>query len=271
VVEARFIGGVGRCGTSLLIKICSLHPEVAAFYEPRFISDPSGLVDYVRGNIGLARFRRMMGSPFLNNLIQGLKETTKSLMRPYSGEAVMRILDETMNEEDRLEDARAFTLALLSLPGRRYWVEKTPHTVRYVDVLHDMFGEGLRYIHAIREPKDMLASFLTVRWGPKDALHFAQFYREIMADAEKTFRKVPPRCYRVVELETLVAQPQNVIPSLFGFLEIPCEPGWVTKAAGSISPADAHVGRYVRELSLDEQDRVNLSCRDVYETWRQRA
>jgi len=42
-----FIGGTGRCGTSILKDTLALHPEAASLpFEYRFIIDPDGIVDF---------------------------------------------------------------------------------------------------------------------------------------------------------------------------------------------------------------------------------
>jgi len=270
---ARFIGGTGRCGTAALGEAFNRHPKTIYFREPRIVPDPGGLAVYVRGVVTLERFKAAMLSDGYRDLTMGLAENGlghDEIQAAYAWKDVERLLD-AMTGIDRIEDARRFLLALFGRAGKPYWVDKTPHTVRYVDLLYQMFGEGLRYIHLIREPRDVVSSLKPCSWGPKGVDRFCTWYEAIMGDARQAYGQVPPECYLVLEMEEMVQQSHSVVPRAFDFFEIPAEPGWLFDVAKAIRPSDAHVGRYVDDLSRKEQREVSERCRPLYLWWKGKA
>jgi len=44
-----FLGGTGRCGTTLLSRLISSHPALTTIPESRFLVDPGGIFDFVSG------------------------------------------------------------------------------------------------------------------------------------------------------------------------------------------------------------------------------
>jgi hypothetical protein len=274
MIEARFIGGTGRCGTAVLGSIVNAHPETIYFREPRFICEAGGLADYVHGAVTLEQFRHSMLPDFYRTLIAGLAENgvpAEAIQAVYAWEDVEGVLHDTMTGKDRIQDSRRFILTMFSRFPMPYWVEKTPHTVRYVDLLYQMFGDGLRYVHLIREPKDVLASLMRQRWGPGGVDRFCLWYLKIMGDARAAYEQVPQRCYTVVEMEKMARRPQDVVPALFTFFEIPADPDWLFDAIKTIRPVDAHIGRYTDDLSRSEQQHVNDECGPLYLWWKGKA
>jgi len=265
----QFIGGTGRCGTSVLGIAFGTHPDVAYFGEPRFINDPGGLYDYLLGRVTSKQFREKMLREFYQ--ILSIRVAPESWASAYTWEAVRQVVDEEVTGQNRIGDGLRLLLALFGLAGRDYWVEKTPHTVRYVDLLYRMFGDDLRYLHLIREPKDILASLMHQKWGPKGTGNFCIWYNEIMGDARTAYGKTPQGCYAVVEMEELVRQPQNVLPWIFRFFEIPADPDWLFDVIKTIRPADAHIGRCAADLSRREQQEINDKCSPLYLWWKGKA
>jgi len=293
-VTARFIGGTGRCGTAMLGAVFAAHPETTYFREPRFISDPGGLAEYVQGKTSLAEFKRRMGRHFWRSLVNKTRlqrelstqdiRTVNLAREPYAGrkssgelsiqdvyapDEVERVMDETMDGQDRAEDGRRFLHKLFSLAGSPYWVEKTPHTVRFVDTLYKMFDGQMRYLHLIREPKDIFASFLQQRWGPKNVSGFTGWYSMIMTEASVAFQQVPRRYCKVVEMEHLAASPCDVLPEVFAFFEIPAEPGWIFDVSKTISLRDAHIGRHANEITRDAKHEIDRVCGELYAWWKE--
>jgi len=269
-VTARFVGGTGRCGTAILGAVLADHPETTYFREPRFINDPGGLADYVQGRVTLEAFQRRMVRQFRKNLVNKLETIEGPSVRDtYTPAVIEAILSETMDGQDRAEDGRRFIQALFSQIERPYWVEKTPHTVRYVHVLYQMFDRQMHYLHLIREPKDVFASLLCQGWGPKRVPAFINWYTAIMSDASIAFQQTPRQCCKVVEMEHLVANPCNVLSDIFAFFKIPAEPGWIFDVSKKVSLQEAHIGRYASELSRDAQYAIDRACGELYIWWKE--
>lgn len=266
-MTARFVGGTGRCGTALLGSVFTAHPEVTYFREPRFISDPDGLCDYLWGEISLDRFKDMMLRRFRRNLVAKLAMVeTGPVHEIYSEDVIGALLNETMDDEDQFADGRRFVEGLFALMGRPYWVEKTPHTVMHVDLLHRMFPE-MRYLHMIREPKDVYASLLHQHWGPKSVSGFIVWYSRIMRQARRAYDEVPGENYKVVSLEALVCNPLTVLQSILEFMEIPFDVDWLSQAV-TIDPGKGHVGRHEKEITMKDGRTIDMGCRELYLFWK---
>jgi len=254
----------------MLGAVFAAHPKTTYFREPRFINDPSGLVAYVQGRITLEAFQSQMIRQFRKNLVIKLETIESSSVRDtYTPEAIKAVLSETMDGRDRAEDGRRFIHGLFSLANTDYWVEKTPHTVRFVDTLYKMFDGQMRYLHLIREPKDIFASFLQQRWGPKSVSEFTGWYSMIMTEASVAFQQVPRRYCKVVEMEHLAASPCDVLSDIFAFFEIPAEPGWIFDVSKTINLRDAHIGRHANEITRDAKREIDRVCRELYTWWKE--
>lgn len=273
---ARHIGGTGRVGSALLGSCLAMHPDVVYFREPRFICDAGGLYDYLTGEVTLVQFEERMINHFRHNLTTKLKMMWEDsfIDEVYSKDEIVSIFnDPPWESDDRFVGGHAFIERLFGamMITRRYWIEKTPHTVRRVDLLYKMFGEGLRYVHLIREPKDIAASLLHQKWGPKKPETFVHWYKEILRDAQRSMLQVPAECYLVVGMETLVQHPHATLERVLRFFEIEYDVDWLHQAASGITQKQAHIGRYERDLSFRARVMIDQDCGDVYRWWRERG
>jgi hypothetical protein len=175
-----------------------------------------------------------------------------------------------MRGEGLIMGGRKFVERLFGAARTDYWVEKTPHTVKYANVLYLMFPK-LRYVHMIRDPRDVFASLKRQHWGPKRVWDFVRWYLDVMGTADRAAKQIPGKCYLTVKMETLVRQPHATVGRVMRFFEIPYTPEWLRSAAGRIDPDRAHVGRGEAELSRVERKTVERECWPAYEKWRERA
>jgi hypothetical protein len=119
-----FIVGMPRSGTTLVERIISGHPEVAA----------GGEIDYMRGPLRRG-FERLTGSPFPLGFEKVAERERVGLVAPYGR---------------RLE--------IIGL-GSRYVTDKTPGNFHLLGLLHLLFT-GCRIIHVKRDPLDTCFSIL---------------------------------------------------------------------------------------------------------------
>lgn len=263
------IGGTGRNGTSVLSDVFASHPDVAAFGETRFFSDPGGLADLVEGRASLPDFRRAMTTVWWKRFPAPLRKAGA-----YTSESVGDLIDATLGQGVDAARAGAFVRALFGAgaqaAGRPRWCEKTPHSIRFADLWLRLFPQGY-VIHALRNPADVCASMLRQRWGPKRVDEFPAYYRRVMARAWTAYRRADRDRYRVVRLEHIVAQPQAMVAALFEFAGLDAAPEIVAPAAALIRPEKAHVGRKTGELSRSERRLIAARCGDLYQQWLEAA
>lgn len=259
MVNSRFIGGVGRSGTSLLGDLLAFHPNVTYFHETRFITDPGGLCDYVEGKIGATRFKKNFLTRFRPVMIRGIKARSGK----YHSRSVLEFFfSHLFHGRQRARAASDFINAIFTWDDN-IWVEKTPHSIVRVKTLHKIFP-NMRYIHMIREPKDIFASLKTKKWGPKTASGFVEWYNDLMSRAWK--QRLHYRKYKVLSLERLASYPLAVIPDTLYFLcELPMKGFDIQRALAFIS--DPHIGRWKKELTEDEIKMIDSGCQKWYEKW----
>ena len=169
-------------------------------------------------------------------------------------------------------DAFAAIVSLIEeSSATKYWVEKSPSNERFVDILEIQFSGRARYIHIIRDPRDVVASWLQRR--PKAA---NQRSSQIIAICHQwawsaylamVRAKSMPNRYRVIQFEQLVSSSETTMNDVANWIGIEsCDS--LTKAtrrgklqqinsstpdnmpAGSVSSGP--IGRHTDHLSVIE-------------------
>ena len=107
--------------------------------------------------------------------------------------------------------------------GKARWAEKTPEYTLILDFIDELFPDA-RYIHVIRDGRDVVASFRE-RWGYLAAIRVARgvWVRHVRA-ARDFGRRVARERYTEIRYERLVAEPERVLRELFRFLDEPWDP-----------------------------------------------
>jgi hypothetical protein len=130
-----------------------------------------------------------------------------------------------------------------------HWVEDTPYNLVYADHLLSTFA-GSRFIHVYRDPRDVLASYLTKVWGGDD---FEMTARRLAALYRQWFRvrdRLPNGKFIEVGLEDLVKDPQGVLTQIGEVAGFPFDDKML-----SVSLDRANSGRW-REIPADKLDRA---------------
>lgn len=195
-----FIGGTGRCGTTLLRRCLGKNTKAAALPgELRIVVDPGGLMDLYRdlteawgpyrSDYAVWRFGRLMQEV----TSRGGKRYTGHRMDQWVGrDAYWEILEDFLEELVRHESRGTWTGStpgretiyeagplhphemavcisefLAALFGQRSrhaiaWLDDTPYTIRHMKKLWTIFP-SMRMIHIVRHPYDVLASYNRIR------------------------------------------------------------------------------------------------------------
>jgi hypothetical protein len=143
-------------------------------------------------------------------------------------------------------------------------VEKSPHTCAVAHILYKMFPD-IKYIHAVRDPKDICCSMVPLPWGPNSVTEFIQSYQAGMKKTLLSLKALPHQQLLTVELEILVEKPDETIKALCDFLNLPYSSRELSQFVHIIkSPADANIGRHLRELSQKEAETIEKYCGELY-------
>lgn len=270
-----FVGGSGRSGTTMLGRIFGGHPHVLYFQEPGFLSHSGGLFDLARGKVNYSDFKKNMLSTFRAKLPYKYRSDPQKKGLPvYTEEAVEKILRSAFESQaDQLESYRKFVSDLFDLGvrarGKKYWVEKTPHTIMMAPFLYMLFPE-MKYIHILREPKDTYCSLLKQPWGPKQVDDFVRWYCYIMNVAYVAQRKIPPANYYVISVENLITNLHEAIRDILAFVSIESSAEIIDMCASKVHPEELHIKRWLEMLSGDEAALIDKNCGELYGLWKQR-
>ncbi len=116
---------------------------------------------------------------------------------------------------------RGAFLAMLTLHAERLGAdrvgEKSPHHCRHVDDIRRLLPAA-RFIHVLRDPRDVVASRLQVPWTRASHLSLARSWVKDHARHRRHLESLPPAVYTEVRLERLIADPEGELRRLCGFL-----------------------------------------------------
>jgi len=233
--SATFICGHRKSGTTLLLNLLDLHPQLCVFppdsgffygyyppYETGDYSDDekqSRVIDVMYGNFrnDLEKLEAWKGRTFpfdelsrrFRRRMEGVSCTAKNLLL----EAICAYRDTAgTTSEDRI----------------RRWVEKTTSTEIYASVVFDWFPEA-KFVHLIRDPRDNFAS-LKSGWSARyqDQNDTIERLLQSMIDrgglglklAALNAERYGEHRYRVIRYEDLTRRPEAVMTELCAFLGI---------------------------------------------------
>ena len=270
-----FIGGTGRSGTTALAMAFQKDPRFAVFIEPRFIVFPGGLMDYVVSkSITRGEFIENMEDNFLPQMVRHIEghQILPNGKAVYNAKLV-RQTDYTAGRFTRLraEYARLFTIGLLGEIhkhlGSRRIVYKQPHIIVWAGYLQWIYPTS-KFIHIIRDPRDVCSSILERKWGPRTVDAFPAYYNKLLDDAFGAKLMVPYNRYIVVSLEALIAEPEQMMQRLYLFVGEKGPFRKVTKQMTEwISPDLGHIGRYADDLTTKQAQFIQAECGENYQRW----
>jgi Sulfotransferase family len=203
VAPAPFIVGATRSGTTLLRLMLDAHPDMAIPSESHFIPDlikayrlesasPERLAEVVTAH-------RRWGDFHLD--AEELRERFRAIDPINPGDAI-----------------RAFFELYAEREGKSRWGDKTPGYVREMHRIESVLPEA-RFIHLIRDGRDVALSVLGMNWGPSTVPEAAFRWKKRILRA----REQVPRIDHYVEVryEDLVLDTGATLRRVCEFIELP--------------------------------------------------
>jgi hypothetical protein len=126
-------------------------------------------------------------------------------------------------------------------PDARYLCERTPVHALHLELISAIYPDA-RYIHIIRDGREVARSLLVQDFGPDTVTEAAAEWREAVSSARVA--TLPPERYREVRYERLAADPEPELRDLYRWLEL--DPSADAIEAGL---AEAGVSRNVDQAS----------------------
>ena len=151
--------------------------------------------------------------------------------------------------------------------GRPRWGEKTPHNVYFVPEIAGDFPDA-RFIHLVRDGRDVAAEQLRSAFGPRNVYAAALLWRQTMAAGLGGRADLKPTRWLDVRYETLVAEPEAELRRILGFLQEDFDPAVLRPEESEIARRRAetrdhrplggpistdYVGLFRQHLSLHDQ------------------
>jgi sulfotransferase family protein len=235
-----FIVGCPRSGTTLLGRMVDAHPDIAVIHEGRFVAD---------------WFERRRGlTP--EGIVKPELVDELLAYRPFRGVRVDRAELERLASEP-ISYAK-FVSAIFDLHGKavgkRLVGDKTPHYVRSLDTLNELWPQA-RFVHLIRDGRDV---YLSARswgkvadrggsvarfssWDDDPVSTGALWWEWQVRLGREAGERLGRELYHEVRYESLVADPAEVCRGVCSFLGIPYDDRML----------HFHEGRTVEDPALD--------------------
>lgn len=294
ITDARptpvFICGTARSGTTLLARLLDGHSSLAVLpsetYFYRLLVDrrPTWLLVNAAELFGLHWLKATLARHPITLLAFQGRRSLRKILRQWArslprGDAVTdELLEEAVAQcKSRNQYWHAFlTVYQTAQPGaldeKLHWVEKTPSNERFVAFSERTLSRNTRYLHLLRDPRDVVASWI-LRRGVEGAarettlVHVCYTWSISLAAGIINLRKCGER-YRMVKYDQLVRSTREAMAGVSDFLGIdPEESLLVPTQLGNPMPTNtsfpdvapspgtvvaSQVNSYKRVLSNDE-------------------
>jgi len=227
-----FIVGSARSGTTLLRLMLNAHPEVGVPPESRFIPelwpghDEVDVAQYLRKLEGHKRYA-MWDLP-----VGAVKaELGDAGQVPYR-----KAIDATF---------RAWAAA----HGKQRWGDKTPRYIEHMPLLLNLFPDA-RFIHLVRDGRNVALSYADVPFGPKTVAKAAELWAHRVRIGMKEGRAMEPGHYIEMYYEDLIEDPAGEIKTLCEFIDLSFEADmldYTEKARSAMLPRSKELNPHVAE------------------------
>jgi hypothetical protein len=284
-----FVGGTGRSGTTVIGDLLANHSQIRTStpIEIKFLTNRSGLVDVVfgynqeiekkSGKVSILNFRtyRKRKRKEKERFAKILAEFNKFIWEkwwdidapPPHGRGLTSGIDRTDLENllKRLERelkinrkwaARRFMATFIrqqfEAGDEIYWVETTPMNIPEANKLQELFPNAL-FINMVRDPRDVIASLLTKKWGPTTPLEGLDWIEARLLAGHEALTAVQPEKKITIALEELaINNREATYKKLLSFLKISDEPAMQDFFTRSMTPDAATSGRWKAEIDSPE-------------------
>jgi hypothetical protein len=216
-----FIVGSARSGTTLLRLILNAHPDVAVPPESRFI------VELFTGDddVDARAFLDRLGAHH----------------RFHTWELPIEAVREEIGDATRLPYAEAMGAAFRAYArdhGKSRWGDKTPRHVEHIPLLAGLWPAA-RFIHLIRDGRDVARSYADVPFGPKTVGKAAKLWADRVRTGIRDGRRLEQGRYLEITYEDLVDDAEGETKDVCDFLQLDFDSGmldYTERARDSVLP-----------------------------------
>lgn len=248
----RLITGMSRAGTTSMTRALNLQRNVVSFGETGFwgieeeIAGAQGIIDNECKERFLNIYKAMPYHP---------KHGDGSGSLPIPQEVLQNTLRIALNAVPEGQNTAALFRSwgehIAEACGREFWVEKTPHHIRYIDRIIK-FEADARIIIMLREPEAFLNSYKHQGHRKEERVKkvFNNIYHPAIASfvCSRYFKtaiyatKTYPDNVLVIRLEDLKNNPENTLSRVFSHLQIEADGGLKMPESNSSFPEKSFQG-----------------------------
>jgi hypothetical protein len=227
---APFVIGVPRSGTTLLRLMLDSHPELVIPAETHFLPTLFRTIEGVDdGNAReqalelITGHRRWLDWNLDVDELRGAFEATE----PFGG----------------AEAARAFFRLCAEKAGKRRWGDKSPSYRKRMRRIAPVLPEA-RFVHVLRDGRDVALSLMDVPWGPSTVSEAAELWVRDIRRARRQAKRVEH--YLELRYEDLVAEPEPRLREVAAFVDLP----WDESMLAYHERAGERIGEFAREFPM---------------------
>ena len=204
-----FVVGCGRSGTTLLRAMLDSHPNLAVPAETKFIA-----------RMGKARGRYELPGGFaVDEFVEDMYRMTDLDARWALPRATIHARLRETAPHDYPEAVRRVFATMAEARGKSRYGNKTPIHVMTMPLLARLFPES-RFVHLIRDGRDVALSYFDTEFGPKTITEAALHWRRHVRTGRADGRRLGPARYVEIRYEDLIRDPEQVLRSLCDFLDL---------------------------------------------------
>jgi len=182
-----FIVGSARSGTTMLRMMMNAHPRVAIPPESRFIVELWPRRAEIATDDWLARLAAHRRFAAWDLPIERVRDELAGRRAvPY-----------------RAAVEAAFT-AYARARNKSRWGDKTPRYIEHIELLASLFEDG-RFVHVVRDGRNVALSYADVPFGPKTVARAAELWRARVRGGMRAGRALGPARYLELRYEDVVA------------------------------------------------------------------
>lgn len=227
-----FVVGSARSGTTLLRLMLNAHPSVSVPPESRFVTELWRGSEEVDADATLGALSRHKQFAAWDLPIEAVRAQ-------LGRSGTVRYVD-VMNAAYR---------AYAHLRGKPRWGDKTPRYVEHVPLLARLWPHA-RFVHLVRDGRDVALSYADVPFGPKRVAESAALWSTRVSLGIVHGRALGPERYMEMRYEELVADPETGARRLCEFLGLEFDArmlDYAERARDAVLPRAARYNPHVTE------------------------
>lgn len=141
----------------------------------------------------------------------------------------------------------------LARASKKYYVDDNTYNLLYAAELLDILPEAY-FLHMVRDPRDVVTSYMNQRWTPKALTDAIQYYCTVMENWLGLRDKLPAGKFMEVHLEDLCRDPKSTLTKILSWVDWPFDNAILHTDLGH-----SNSGRWQRDLNLSDQRRLDES------------